>query len=262
MTVNILLIDDDLDMRLSTSQGARPCRFSCPRRWLRRRSDRPRPARIPGCCRDRPTDAGMDGMTLLDRLQDIDRDLPVILITDTAKCSWPCRQSGAERGTSSKSHSSPKSWWQPLGNRCPSSGPPVASSRQSPSQGGGGTAGRSRGTIARSRGIDHRLAHVASARSPRPTRCAHHGSDRIGKEVVARASTICPPGATRPFVVINCAGLRRPTLESELFGHEPGAFPGAMRSRFGRFEHARGGTILLAKSGAPRQTCRPAFCVS
>lgn len=76
------------------------------------------------------------------------------------------------------------------------------------------------------------------------------GETGTGKEVAARAlhraaTTRDGSDSDAPFVHINCAALPAELIESELFGHEAGAFPGATRSRYGKFEHARGGTVFL-----------------
>ncbi|KQV81579.1 sigma-54 dependent transcriptional regulator [Rhizobium sp. Root1220] len=76
------------------------------------------------------------------------------------------------------------------------------------------------------------------------------GDTGVGKEVVARALHDISARADKSFIAINCAALPQNLIESELFGHEAGAFPGALRPRFGKFEHGRGGTILLDEIGS------------
>jgi transcriptional regulator with PAS, ATPase and Fis domain len=71
------------------------------------------------------------------------------------------------------------------------------------------------------------------------------GESGTGKEVLARYVHARSNRAKKPFICVNCAAIPETLLESELFGHEKGAFTGAIARRIGKFEEANGGTLLL-----------------
>ncbi|MEM6636407.1 MAG: sigma-54 dependent transcriptional regulator [Pseudomonadota bacterium] len=185
---------------------------------------------------------GMDGMSLMRRALEIDPELPVVLITghgDVAlavqamqegaydfleKPFAPARLVGAvERARDKRTLT--------LENRALRR----AIGHVDPVE--QGLTGRSAAMIA----LRAQLGAIADTDAD----VLITGATGTGKAVAARALHDASARAKGPFVLINCAALPEHLVESELFGHEAGAFPGAVRPRFGKFEHGRGGTVLL-----------------
>ena len=102
--------------------------------------------------------------------------------------------------------------------------------------------------IGRSKAMQEVYALIGQV-APAPTTVLLRGESGTGKELVAQALHAGSPRAQGPFVKVNCAALAEGVLESELFGHEKGAFTGAHQRRRGRFERASGGTIFLDEIG-------------
>ena len=95
----------------------------------------------------------------------------------------------------------------------------------------------------------HDLRAMIARIAPTDSRVLITGESGTGKELVAAAIHAGSPRRERPFVRVNCAAIPRDLVESEMFGHERGAFTGATERRIGRFELAHTGTLLLDEVG-------------
>lgn len=101
-------------------------------------------------------------------------------------------------------------------------------------------------------GVSEAMAEIARLVlkfAPSPDSILIRGENGTGKERVAKAIHQHSTRKTKPFVAVNCAAIPESLIESELFGHEKGAFTGAIRPRIGHFEAAEGGTIFLDEIG-------------
>ena len=97
--------------------------------------------------------------------------------------------------------------------------------------------------------IMNRLRSMIAMAAPANSRVLISGANGTGKELVARAIHLQSPRHNKPFVEINCAAIPETLIESELFGHEKGAFSGATATKRGKFELADGGTLFLDEIG-------------
>jgi len=93
------------------------------------------------------------------------------------------------------------------------------------------------------------VLEVVQQVAPTPATVLLEGESGTGKELIARTIHQLSPRARQPMVTVHCAALAPTLLESELFGHEKGAFTGAHERRIGRFEQAQGGTLFLDEIG-------------
>jgi Nif-specific regulatory protein len=102
--------------------------------------------------------------------------------------------------------------------------------------------------IGNSKAMEEVYRHIAQVSSS-DTTVLLRGESGTGKELVAHAIHYASPRAAKPIIKVNCAALPEGVIESELFGHEKGAFTGAVAARKGRFELAQGGTLFLDEIG-------------
>jgi formate hydrogenlyase transcriptional activator len=102
--------------------------------------------------------------------------------------------------------------------------------------------------VCRSAGMRHALAQAGQV-APTPATVLLLGETGVGKEVVAQAIHDASPRRSRPMIHVSCAAIPTTLIESELFGHERGAFTGALSRQIGRFEMAHGSTLFLDEIG-------------
>ncbi|WP_338881658.1 sigma-54 dependent transcriptional regulator [Achromobacter veterisilvae] len=184
----------------------------------------------------------MDGLQLFRRVRDIDPDIPVIFITGHGDIATAvqCMRDGAydflakpyaaDRLITAIAHAAEKRHLV-LENRRLREAAFAVEADEVPFI----------GTTPAMQRIKQTLRHIADA----DVDVLVEGETGTGKEVVATALHRLSRRRDRPLVAINCGALPESVIESELFGHEAGAFTGAQKKRIGRIEHASGGTLFL-----------------
>ncbi len=107
--------------------------------------------------------------------------------------------------------------------------------------------------------VMNRVSQQIARAAPSRATVLIRGESGVGKELVARAVHFSSPRKKGPFVCLNCAALSESLLESELFGHEKGAFTGATERKIGKFEQAHKGTLMLDEIGEMSHTIQAKF---
>lgn len=247
MIPRVLLVDDDDRMRNSTAQALELAGFAVEPLASGEEALALAGPGFAGAVVSDIRMPGMDGMTLLSRLHEIDAELPVILVTGHAEVPLAVE---AIRGGAYDFIEKPfvvQELATVIRRAVDHRGLVLANRRLR------AVAGKRDDLEARLPGrtpvmvdLRHRLRAIGASDAD----ALIIGPTGAGKEVVARALHDMSPRAGHPFIAINCAALPQAVIESELFGHEAGAFPGALRPRYGKFEHARGGVVLLDEIGS------------
>jgi two-component system C4-dicarboxylate transport response regulator DctD len=242
MSLRVLLIDDEPELRASTAQALDLAGFTVQELPSGERALDLVGFGFPGVVVTDIRMPGIDGLSLMGRIHQIDRDIPVVLVTGHGDVQLAVR---AMRDGAYDFIEKPFSASQlveivaragefrrlVLENRVLRAAAGQADDLETR------LVGRSNAMV----DLRRRIRTIG----PTEADVLIVGETGSGKDLVARALHDLSSRARKPFIAIDCAALPAALIESELFGHEAGAFPGAMRARFGKFEHAQGGTILL-----------------
>jgi DNA-binding NtrC family response regulator len=244
----ICVVDDDLSVReaiadLARSAGLAVESFSSAQEYL----EKPRIA-PPGCLVLDVLMPGLTGLELQDRLGRDQLDVPIVFVSGHGDVAMSVRALKAGALDFLTKPFDPDELLAAIRAGVASSRSEVAPSRRNAASGPGESPGESPKIVGQSAALRDVLGAVRTVANTDATVLVH-GETGTGKEVIARAIHEASPRKAGPFVKVNCGAIPSGLLESELMGHEKGAFTGAIAQRIGRFELAHDGTLFLDEIG-------------
>ena len=242
MTVQVFFVDDEAAIREAVREWLELSGFEVRTEGSAEECLKHLDADFPGVVISDLRMPGMDGMALLQAIQALDRELPVLMVTghgDVTQAVEAMRQGAydfiekpftAERLLESLRRALEK-------RRLVQENRRLRLQVDLKDQLDGRLLGISRPMVH----LRRQVLDLAQT----PVNVLLRGETGSGKEMVARCLHDFGPRASKPFVALNCAAIPENLFESELFGHESGAFTGAQGKRIGKIEHAHGGTLFL-----------------
>ncbi len=238
----VLFVDDERAVRLAGQQALELADFSVTACDGAERALRHIGRDWPGCLVTDLRMPQMDGLTLMARVQAIDPELPVILITGHGDV--PMAVEAMRKGAYDFLEKPfPSDRLTETARRAVEKRRLVLENRRlRAALSGGGEATHS--IVGRTPGVERLRATIAAV-ADTDADVLVLGETGTGKEMVARSLHAASVRRKHPFVALNCGAMPEAIFESELFGHEAGAFTGASKRRIGRIEHSSGGTLFL-----------------
>ncbi|WP_431855979.1 sigma-54-dependent transcriptional regulator [Azospirillum sp.] len=238
---HVLFVDDEMPMRVSVEQWLRLAGFAV------EAFETPEPA-LARLTPDFPgilvTDVRMprtDGLTVLDHALERDGDVPVILVTGHGDVAMAVEAMRRGAYDFIEKPFEPERLTEVIRRACEKRRLVLENRGLRRQVSGRGIEGRLVGTSRAMQDLRREVLELAATSAS----VLIHGETGSGKEVVARCLHDFGPRAGGAFVAVNGGAIPESMAESELFGHEPGAFTGAAQRRVGRIEHADGGTLFL-----------------
>ncbi|CAO3432518.1 sigma-54-dependent transcriptional regulator [Azospirillum doebereinerae] len=238
---SVLFVDDERAVRLAGQQTLELAGFDVVACDGAERALRHVGRDWPGCLVTDVRMPQMDGLALMARVRAIDPDLPVILITGHGDVPMAV-QAMRDGAYDFLEKPFPSDRLIDIARRAVDKRRLVLENRRLRAALSGGES--TPGIVGRTPGIERLRATIASVADTNADVLVF-GETGTGKEMVARALHAASARRKHPFVALNCGAMPEAIFESELFGHEAGAFTGAAKRRVGRIEHASGGTLFL-----------------